>query len=85
MARRAKIESFAMACDGFLEIIYLSQQLKAGGHSGGEVMQVPRAMWMAKGGKIESFTVACDGFPEIFRLSQMLKAGANNAGEVIEG
>ena len=39
MARRAKIESSTVACNSFLEILHLSQLLKAGGYSGGEVIE----------------------------------------------
>jgi hypothetical protein len=39
MAWRAKIESLTVVCDGFLEILHLSQLLKAGGHSASEVIE----------------------------------------------
>jgi hypothetical protein len=39
MARRAKIESFTMARDSFLEILYPSLLLKSGGNSVGEVIE----------------------------------------------
>jgi hypothetical protein len=39
MAGRAKIEGLTVACDGFLEILHLSQLLKAGGNSAGEAIE----------------------------------------------
>jgi hypothetical protein len=39
MAWRAKIESFTVACGNFLEILHISQLLKAHGQSAGEVME----------------------------------------------
>jgi hypothetical protein len=39
MAWRAKIESLPEACDSFLEILHLSELLKATGHSVGKVIQ----------------------------------------------
>jgi hypothetical protein len=39
MAWTAKIESLTVACDSFLEILHLSQLLKAGGNNAGEVME----------------------------------------------
>jgi hypothetical protein len=57
MAWRAKIKSLTVVCDGFLEILHLSQQLKAGEHSVGEVIEGCGAIGMAQRVKIESLTV----------------------------
>jgi hypothetical protein len=84
MAWRQKIESLTVACDSFLEIFYLSQLLKAGVNSVGEVTEGREVEWMAWRAKIESLTVACDSFLKILHLSQLLKAGEHSVGEVIE-
>jgi hypothetical protein len=39
MAWRAKIESTTVVCDSFLEILHISQLLKAGGHSEGKIIE----------------------------------------------
>jgi hypothetical protein len=85
MAWRAQIESLTVICDSFLEVLHLSQLLKAGGNSVGEVINGCDAIWMAWRAKIESLTVACDTFLKILHLPQLLKAGPNSDGEVIEG
>jgi hypothetical protein len=85
MAWRAKIESLTVVCDGFLEILHLSQLHKAGLNSAGEVIEGQGAIWMAWRVKIENLTVVCDGFLEILHLSQLLEAGPNSIGKVIEG
>jgi hypothetical protein len=85
MAWRAKIESLTVACNGFLEILHLSQLLKACGYSVGEVIEGRGTIRMVWRVKIESLAVACNGFLEILHLSQLLKAGVNSASKVIEG
>jgi hypothetical protein len=39
MAWRTKTKSMTVACDSLLEIIHVSQMLKAGGHGVGEVIE----------------------------------------------
>ena len=75
MTWRAKIESLTVGCDSFLEVFHLSQLLKSGENSDGEVIEGWGAIWMAWREKIESLTVACDGLFEVLHLSQLLKAG----------
>jgi hypothetical protein len=85
MAGRTKMKSLTVACDSFLQILHLSQLLKAGGHSAGEVVEGCGAIGMAWRAKIESLTVVYDSFLEILHLSQLLKADGQSACEVIEG
>jgi hypothetical protein len=39
MPRRAEIESLTVACNSFLEILYLSQLLKSEGNDNAEVIE----------------------------------------------
>jgi hypothetical protein len=84
MARRAKIKSFTVAFDSFLEILDLSQLLKLGENTVGEVIEGLGVICMARRARIERLTVACNSFLEILHLSQLLKSDGNSVGKVSE-
>jgi hypothetical protein len=85
VTRREMIESLTLACNSFLEILHLSQLLKAGENSGGEVIEGCGASWMPGRVKSECVIIVRNCFLEILHLSQLLKAGGHSVGEVIEG
>jgi hypothetical protein len=74
MARRAKIESFTVAFDSFLEVLHLSQPLKSGANIDGKVIEGLGTVWMIWRAKNDRLTVGCYSFLEVLYLSQLLKS-----------
>ena len=61
MARRAKVKSLMVVCDSFLEILHLSQLLKAGQNSSSEVVEGQRSIGMTEGIAVNGFDGAVRG------------------------
>jgi intergrase/recombinase len=74
MARRTEMEGLPKVHDGLLKILHPSQMLKAGGHSGGEVVERSRAIWMPRWTKSETVIEVCDGLLKILPLSRLRKS-----------
>jgi hypothetical protein len=84
MARRAKGESLLVVLDGLLQILHLSQLLKASANNVGKVIERRGATWIVGRVRVKSLLEAVDGLLQILHLSQPLKASENSNGEVIE-
>jgi hypothetical protein len=74
MTGRAKGKSLSVVVDGSLQVLHLSQLLKASGNVVGEVIERCGAIWMTRRAKGESLLVVLDGLFQILPLSQLIKA-----------
>jgi hypothetical protein len=69
MSKRTKIERFTVTCNSFLQILHLSQLLKAGTNIDSEVIQGFRTIRMAGRPSIERLAFIYDGDLQILQTS----------------